>query len=654
MTAFEDFVNLELPKRATVLLSDEIGYTGDPNLAVNVTLNNAPEGRNYFWDKTNKALWLKAGPTSTDWIEEGRGFVVSAHADLATIPDGQLVVGREWEVLADGTKWSYTGSEASAPDPASEDAWHHTGPARYSWWRADMTDVAATRTVWCDDANGSDVFNDGSLAQPFQSVDRALAQIPDGFDRDIWSDNLRAATVVEVVPGAQFLIRRRQLDFRFARHSTDHNVTILGERVPIDLDGLGTTTFTPGANVVNLTGPNPSGGTITKTAIAQYDTGVVLGGPGAVLQDPPDSGTYFAFTESDFGLPGLRFFGINPIVKTHTPAELGASGLAGMGQSPAPFADAVVSPFTTPTVAGAGSVVRLNFTGETPRIELLALDFSANARLNSANGKFTLNGCRVPCTSAVTLRADSRSGFLTPFRRCFFAGAGGGSRVSVISNSGVNVQIFDSFINAAVLALQTPRCSIAENLVFRGGPEPLGGNNYQGRFVVGFDQLDSASATYAQAFTRSLVFERFPGDASPMPGDAAVAVGRGTQFTLTSDSSRTTSFDVAGRPFKAVFGATILTPSGHGYEGAFGEPALLRHGAHVYTAVANGTNLSVYGTVSNYVTPGNDMQYGLASAGSQVILPFASTLPWNDVQVGKRSGAVVGALDIESEGLYTR
>lgn len=66
MTAFEDFVNLELPQRAVMLTFASTGYAGDPRLSVAPKINLAPIGT-WFIDDNTEDVWQKSGPTASEW-----------------------------------------------------------------------------------------------------------------------------------------------------------------------------------------------------------------------------------------------------------------------------------------------------------------------------------------------------------------------------------------------------------------------------------------------------------------------------------------------------------------------------------------------------------------------------------------------------------
>lgn len=70
MTAFEDFVNGEIPKRSVLLTTTSTGYDGDPNsLAAPDIIKNSPLGT-YYREPTAGIWWRKS---ETVWEEQGGG-----------------------------------------------------------------------------------------------------------------------------------------------------------------------------------------------------------------------------------------------------------------------------------------------------------------------------------------------------------------------------------------------------------------------------------------------------------------------------------------------------------------------------------------------------------------------------------------------------
>ena len=69
MTAFETFVNTELPQRC-VVIKGATEATGDPRESTVPKVLGAPIGTRYFRDDV-KEIFNRFGPNSTDWIREG-------------------------------------------------------------------------------------------------------------------------------------------------------------------------------------------------------------------------------------------------------------------------------------------------------------------------------------------------------------------------------------------------------------------------------------------------------------------------------------------------------------------------------------------------------------------------------------------------------
>lgn len=73
MSAFEDFVNLELPKRPPMLTPANTGFDGDPNGGgVPGVIANSPQGTFYF-RTTGEILYLKESSTPGTWTTVGTG-----------------------------------------------------------------------------------------------------------------------------------------------------------------------------------------------------------------------------------------------------------------------------------------------------------------------------------------------------------------------------------------------------------------------------------------------------------------------------------------------------------------------------------------------------------------------------------------------------
>lgn len=73
MSAFEDFVNLELPRRPAMLNLEITTYDGDPNGGTApAILNMAPKGT-FFLQNTGEVLWYKRTSAPGSWIQVGSG-----------------------------------------------------------------------------------------------------------------------------------------------------------------------------------------------------------------------------------------------------------------------------------------------------------------------------------------------------------------------------------------------------------------------------------------------------------------------------------------------------------------------------------------------------------------------------------------------------
>jgi hypothetical protein len=69
MSAFEDYVNLELPRRSTLLTKAITGYDDNPNLgAAPSTIDNAPVGT-WFYEETANVWWRKRESAASTWTD---------------------------------------------------------------------------------------------------------------------------------------------------------------------------------------------------------------------------------------------------------------------------------------------------------------------------------------------------------------------------------------------------------------------------------------------------------------------------------------------------------------------------------------------------------------------------------------------------------
>ena len=83
MSAFEDFVNLELPKRAPTLTLANTGFDGDPNAGgAPAVVQNSPQGT-YFFRNTGSIVYIKNTSAPGTWAVVGSGGArVPTTADL--------------------------------------------------------------------------------------------------------------------------------------------------------------------------------------------------------------------------------------------------------------------------------------------------------------------------------------------------------------------------------------------------------------------------------------------------------------------------------------------------------------------------------------------------------------------------------------------
>jgi hypothetical protein len=98
MSAFTDFVTIELPLRPVLLTSGNTGYDGDPNDGgVPPVLSNSPLGTLYLRASTG-VLYQKQSATPGTWLMVGGGGGTGLSADnramaaSVTVADGDLAV----------------------------------------------------------------------------------------------------------------------------------------------------------------------------------------------------------------------------------------------------------------------------------------------------------------------------------------------------------------------------------------------------------------------------------------------------------------------------------------------------------------------------------------------------------------------------------
>lgn len=134
MTAFEDFVNAELPKRTVMLTLANTGASGDPNLVVsNPQVNDAPIGT-FFKDDLTNDLWNKDGPGATEWSPSDLVFDPNAiHVNAAGEVSGLTLkatpaagdhVLLEDSAAANVKKRTTAGAMAAAGPPAAHTHTH--------------------------------------------------------------------------------------------------------------------------------------------------------------------------------------------------------------------------------------------------------------------------------------------------------------------------------------------------------------------------------------------------------------------------------------------------------------------------------------------------------------------------------------------------
>lgn len=116
MTAFEDFVNLELPRRSTFLTKAITSYDADPNLGgAPAILQGAPLGT-WFYEETADKWWRKKNATPTGWVDVSPGGGGGTAADIVRTYDVGVTVRDAVYQKSDGkaartNASSYTTSE---------------------------------------------------------------------------------------------------------------------------------------------------------------------------------------------------------------------------------------------------------------------------------------------------------------------------------------------------------------------------------------------------------------------------------------------------------------------------------------------------------------------------------------------------------------
>lgn len=104
MTAFEDYISAEMPKRSPLETNSTVSYDGDPNdPGAPAALKGAPLGT-WFREETAAKWWRKIGSGPTDWeesggagVEEVRTLYVGKHGDdgnaATSVSSAKLTIG---------------------------------------------------------------------------------------------------------------------------------------------------------------------------------------------------------------------------------------------------------------------------------------------------------------------------------------------------------------------------------------------------------------------------------------------------------------------------------------------------------------------------------------------------------------------------------
>jgi hypothetical protein len=94
MTAFESFINTELPRRSSLLTKVITGYDADPNLVgAPAILKNAPLG-SWFYEETAQKWWRKRSVAPADWSDQtagGGAAAIDQREETYTPTAGQTV-----------------------------------------------------------------------------------------------------------------------------------------------------------------------------------------------------------------------------------------------------------------------------------------------------------------------------------------------------------------------------------------------------------------------------------------------------------------------------------------------------------------------------------------------------------------------------------
>jgi len=616
------------------------------------------DGVLYEW---NGVAWLVVP-------ENAPALQVATHNLLATIPTPQLTPGDVWLVDSDGTQWTYTGTEPAAPDPSVEAAWDIAGAAPESWFADPLFPSAETRTVYVDQSTGSDVFNSGAAGQPWRTPGRAMDQIPEKPGEPLRGATFGITYVVEFAGGAKADLTR--LTPKFALTTAQH-VVFLGERAPVDLDGIGTTEFAAAVFNRDLSGPVVSGGTVAKRSQYRLGVGVTVL---ASVQQPASDGLRWLHKESDFGFAGFRSFTPANNCRVHDSLAVMAAqdiGLAGggfgSGHSNGDVAN-VLSPYVT-QVDGSISFASWDLDGALNACSaaFIGIDFAtdiiANSRSNrNIRGIVQLKACKFKVggqQGQLDLYPAQRFvGTQQPLAGCTVVGEGSADALSLVrsrSDSVPNGASYTAnvFVDAALVLREGTHEPYTN--VYRGNSPPAGNNSSFARLVVGADSIISNVTPVVGCFSNRTGgdFEREPGAASPMStGDVAdngacvLVVGAATLYAIGGSQGPST-VDCDGRYLQGAYRANLI-PQANATFGESTRPIRLRHGCSCVENNFTGKGTANFSPLTNNtggkaIPGGGDVQFGIKPAGSpnpEFVLDNAD-LPNNDLGEGAESEGIV-------------
>jgi len=577
----------------------------------------------YQW---NGVTW-DVVPSSSPTVPE-----VADQASLATIPAGSLVVGDRWRVATWGTKWRYTGLEAAAPDPADPDAWELAGPADELAYQGPFVVFLFTQiSVYVDPLIGDDFFGEGTLASPFKTLQRVADQAPYGAVKvpDVFITGGGDPVWQIVSP-------------RFGQKG---GMSIFGETSLVDLDGVGTTEFTASANVRNIIGKEGVG---VATGARNYQVRVPTDVTFLAAVQQPVEGAHVVYKVDDFGFPGLAFPVVGgalcrvdttlnvlaPTELTTTGGSFGGDGVqAGSGWQIHNLLTGVDTTDAFPIQLHPGA----DFALRIYNVDLGTTVAAAGKQYGAAmwDGDVIFSNCLFVTTGSEVsgnshkLPVNNSAG---PFASCVFLGnSTSASRVTYRSPMAVTLTMQKCLFKDTSLQLAKGTLELT-NIVFRGTPSP-GVSSNNSWITVGTDRgTDGEPLTGCLLLRAGCDFERLPFAAAPSPivnGAPISNLGNANQVNMTGSQGAGT-IDVDGAWYRGAFASQLI---GVNIVGSFGKPGIFRHGARLSPAVTVGVTTTVIGALSNYVTPGADLQLGVRHAGSAApsedVAAFAS-LPLND------------------------